>query len=176
MKQVHIVGRKNHGKTTLVVDLVREFARRGLKVGTVKHSSHEHEWDTPGKDSHRHGVAGASPTAVVGPKTAAIFLGAGNCEDLDATLGFLYVHCDLVLIEGDINGPGPKVEVWREARGTEPLAFAGEVRIDAIVSDDPLPFPDPLDPSHPVWPRAEISGLADRVLSLAQGVPASFQI
>ena len=28
MNRIHIVGRKNHGKTTLVVELVQEFCRR----------------------------------------------------------------------------------------------------------------------------------------------------
>lgn len=30
MKRLHVIGGKNHGKTTLIVELVREFARRGF--------------------------------------------------------------------------------------------------------------------------------------------------
>ena len=60
MKRVHILGRKNHGKTTLVVELVEYLTARGMHVGTIKHTHHAHELDTPGKDSHRHGEAGAS--------------------------------------------------------------------------------------------------------------------
>ena len=56
--RIHVVGRRNHGKTTLLVELVEELCRRGLRVGTLKHSSHTHELDTPGKDSHRHRLAG----------------------------------------------------------------------------------------------------------------------
>ena len=44
---VHIVGRKNHGKTTLVVDLIAEFCRRDVRVGTIKHSCHQHDLDDP---------------------------------------------------------------------------------------------------------------------------------
>ncbi|MDC0936360.1 molybdopterin-guanine dinucleotide biosynthesis protein MobB, partial [Pirellulales bacterium] len=61
--RVHIVGRKNHGKTTLIVELIGELRGRGLRVAAIKHTSHAHDLDTPGKDSHRHGEAGA---AVVG--------------------------------------------------------------------------------------------------------------
>lgn len=51
MKLIHIVGRQNHGKTTLIVELLEEFARQAIVVGTIKHSSHAHELDRPGKDS-----------------------------------------------------------------------------------------------------------------------------
>jgi len=65
VRRIHIVGRKNHGKTTLMVDLIEEFTRRGLRVGSMKHSIHVHELDQPGKDSYRHRHAGADPSAVV---------------------------------------------------------------------------------------------------------------
>ena len=45
MKRLHIIGGKNHGKTTLVVELVEEFTRRGMTVGTIKHTHHQHELD-----------------------------------------------------------------------------------------------------------------------------------
>jgi hypothetical protein len=32
MKRLHIIGGKNHGKTTLVVELVKELTRRGVSV------------------------------------------------------------------------------------------------------------------------------------------------
>jgi molybdopterin-guanine dinucleotide biosynthesis protein MobB len=60
VKRLHIIGGKNHGKTMLVVELVQEFARRGIPVGTIKHTHHHHEVDVPGKDSHRHRLAGAA--------------------------------------------------------------------------------------------------------------------
>ena len=42
MHIVHITGRSRNGKTTLIVELVREITRRGLRVGTLKHSGHDH--------------------------------------------------------------------------------------------------------------------------------------
>ena len=36
MKRLHVIGGKNHGKTTLIVELVRELARHGVPVGTIK--------------------------------------------------------------------------------------------------------------------------------------------
>lgn len=168
MTRVHIVGRRNHGKTTLVVDLVKEFSRRGLKVGTIKHSSHEHEWDTPGKDSHRHGEAGATPAAVVGPNSSAVFLRGISTENLEAALNFLYVDCDIVLIEGHIDGTGPKVEVWRKEPGTALIAGSDGVKIQAVVSDDEVPLSDEEHRGVPVWPRKDIEALASRILTLAR--------
>ena len=54
MNRIHIVGRKNHGKTTLIVEVLAEFHRRGIRVGAIKHSAHRRELDPPGKDSYRH--------------------------------------------------------------------------------------------------------------------------
>ena len=36
VKRIHIIGRKNNGKTTLVTDLVQALGKRGLRVGTIK--------------------------------------------------------------------------------------------------------------------------------------------
>ncbi len=74
MRLIHIVGRRNHGKTTLIVDLVEEYARRGIAVGTIKHSSHAHELDTPGKDSYRHRQAGAAAAAVITAELLGVWL------------------------------------------------------------------------------------------------------
>jgi len=64
MKVFGIAGFKNAGKTNLVVDLVREFRARGLRVGTIKHAHHEFDIDHPGKDSFLHREAGAEEVIV----------------------------------------------------------------------------------------------------------------
>ena len=70
-----IAGYKNAGKTTLVVELVRELTARGLRVATVKHAHHEFDIDHPGKDSYLHREAGATEV-IVAPGTA----GGQNAE------------------------------------------------------------------------------------------------
>ena len=64
MRRLHVLGRKNHGKTTLVAELVAELTRRGWRIGTIKHTHHHHELDTPGKDSWMHRQAGAREVLV----------------------------------------------------------------------------------------------------------------
>lgn len=159
MNRVHIVGRRNSGKTTLIVELVRELVGRGYTVGTIKHSSHSHELDTPGKDSHRHRLAGSAPAAVITPTTTAVYLpslpGAPRYDELEPH----YRACDLVLVEGDQSAPARKVEVWRAETGSEPLVRSLP-EIAAVITDDPIDVP------VPVWPRAEVTRLADFLLLL----------
>jgi molybdopterin-guanine dinucleotide biosynthesis protein B len=164
MHRVHVVGRKNHGKTTLVVALVEEFCRRGVRVGTIKHSPHVHDLDTPGKDSHRHRQAGGQPAAVVTHNLIGVFLRRGD-ECAYERLTPLYADCDMVIIEGNIDAPGAKIEVWRAGAGGGCLA-AERTGIMAVVSDDQPAV------QVPVWPRHDIAGLADRVWDLVRA-PAS---
>ncbi len=162
MKLVHIVGRKNHGKTKLVVELVRELTGRGFTVGTVKHCGRDHELDIPGTDSYRHRIAGGTPAVVVTPSLTAVFRPRNPGENLYNRFANLFGEVDIVVIEGDTAGPGPKIEVWRENIGTEPLACSRS-DIVALVTDDRT------DCDVPLWPRNDIHALADRVIQLADG-------
>lgn len=159
MKIVHIVGRSKNGKTTLILDLIAELRRRGLNVGTLKHSGHAHELEKPGKDSYRHRQAGAVPAAVVTPDQMAVFMPRQPGENPFDRLGPLFSACDIVLVEGYADGPGLNVEVWRAAAGTEPL-FTVRDDIAAVVTDDPV------ETTLPVWPRSDVPDIADRFIGL----------
>lgn len=140
MKRVHVVGRKNHGKTQLVVELVEEFTRSGLRVGTIKHTHHHHELDTPGKDSHRHRTAGAAMVGIVSQNMHAVFVPVAQSRSDDdpyAKLAPIFAACDLVIVEGDSETAAPKIEVWRAAIGTAPLA-AQDKTVRAVATDDQL--------------------------------------
>ena len=168
MKLLHVVGRRNHGKTTLMVELVGELTRRGLHVGTIKHSSHAHQLDTPGKDSFRHRAAGADPAAIVTHDLIGLYLPREAGGDFYGRLAPMFTGCDLVLVEGHLDGPGTKIEVWRQAIGGACIASDRE-DIAAVVTDD-QPEVD-----VPVWSRSNISQLADRVLRPRRpGRPAKF--
>lgn len=152
MNRIHIVGRKNSGKTTLIVELVTELTRRGYKVATIKHTHHNHELDTPGKDSHRHREAGSQAVGILSPRMNAIFW---PCEQPGAAATSKYEmfeslmgQCDIVLVEGDSSAEGCKIEVYREATETPPMA-ASDPGIEAVVTDDPV------EVSAAIWPRAE---------------------
>jgi molybdopterin-guanine dinucleotide biosynthesis protein B len=160
MKRLHIIGGKNHGKTTLLVELLGELRRRGIDVGTIKHTHHNHELDVPGKDSYRHRLAGAAPVGILSPTMAAVFLPAkaNDTDDPYSIFAPFFTRCRFILVEGDSQTTAAKIEVWRRELGTPPLA-ADDQSILAVVSDDPLPM------DAEALRRSDISGLADWLVS-----------
>lgn len=156
-KVIHIVGHKNNGKTTLICELSRELTALGLKVGTLKHSSHSHELDARGKDSYLHRAAGGNPSAVVTTDQIGVFLSRKSDDNPLDVLEPLFKCCDIVLVEGYIEGPGKKIEVWRKENGTIPLAKKNH-DIEAIVTDD-----DPLEIGIPIVPRKNIKTIIETI-------------
>lgn len=157
MKRIHIVGRKNNGKTRLVVDLVVALSRSGYRVATIKHTHHRHELDTPGKDSWQHRQAGAAMVGVLSDQLSAIFVPVETCaggEERYRLLEPLLASCDLVLVEGNLATESPKIEVWRADVGTEPI-YPGDPSIELVVTDDSLPVPHPLH-----LPRNDVGAIA----------------
>jgi molybdopterin-guanine dinucleotide biosynthesis protein B len=157
MKLLHIVGRKNHGKTTLMLELIAELNRRGLRVGSIKHSSHAHDLDQPGKDSYRHRLAGANPAAIVTTEMIGVYRARNAKDDFYACLEPFYADCDLVLAEGHLEHPGPKIEMWRSSVGGSCLAVENS-EIIAVVTDDLLRL------DVPIWPRCDVARIAENIL------------
>ncbi len=140
MTPLHIIGQPGAGKTTLMADLIQALAEGGLAVGSLKHSSHAHELDKPGKDSFIHREAGAVPAAMVTGKMAAVYLPKGAQAHPGRLLERYFQDTDITLIEGWISGPHVKVEVWRAETRREPLFLdlPETARVRALVTDDPL--------------------------------------
>lgn len=162
MNRVHIVGRKNSGKTTLIVELVECLSRQGYRIGTIKHTHHHHELDTPGKDSHRHREAGSVAVGILSPGMTAVFrptTASPAASDRYAAMVTAFSDCQLVLVEGDQLAAAPKVEVWRAATSPQPMAREDD-SIVALVTDDPI------DISVPVWSRADVAAIAGHLLQL----------
>jgi molybdopterin-guanine dinucleotide biosynthesis protein MobB len=165
MRRMHIIGGKNHGKTTLVVELVAELTRRGLRVDTFKHTHHHHELDVPGKDSHRHREASAAVVGILTPSLNAAFWTPPSWPDRPGPIGdarydqfdAAFAACDLVLVEGDTQTRAPQLEVWRAACSPTPLA-AQLPNVRAIVKDD-IPVG-----AWKLLPRSRVDVVADFVL------------
>lgn len=153
--RVHIVGRKNAGKTTLVCDLVRQLSERGFKVATIKHTHHHHELDTPGKDSHKHRESGAAGVGILSSQMTAAFVPVVRDED-EATryarFNIMFNDCDIILVEGDLNTTAMKLEVWRPEVIEPPYAETNPT-ISAVVSDSQLPL------GATVYPRSDLTTL-----------------
>jgi len=160
--RVHIVGRRNAGKTTLVCELLGNFSERGLRVATIKHTHHEHELDTPGKDSWKHREAGAAGVGILSPHLIAAFVPSERSDvslDRYERLCGMFSDCNLLLIEGDLHADGLKLEVWRPDLGEPPYARF-DASIHAVISDVPTCV------QQDVWPRTDVPAITDQILKL----------
>ncbi len=133
-----IVGSAGSGKTTLIEAIIPLLRREGLRVGTLKHTHHDVPFDTPGKDSWRHGQAGADQTAIVSPFGLAVFDHRAGPPGPEEIIDAHFHDVDIVLVEGYKWGSLPKIEVHRSDVSDAPVCV-GDPFLLALVTDDPVP-------------------------------------
>jgi molybdopterin-guanine dinucleotide biosynthesis protein B len=122
----------------LLVSLLSEFASRGFRVSTIKHTHHAVDLDRPGKDTYRHRQAGAVEVVLLSSSRWTLMhelRGAPEptLQDLVSRLA----PVDLLLVEGFKRSSLDKLEVFRPALGKPPL-YPSDPNIVAVVSDVPL--------------------------------------
>lgn len=114
-----ICGTKNSGKTTLLVRLVKELTRQGIRTAVIKHDGHDFTCDIPGTDSYRFQEAGACGTAVYSQYRTFIHkLGEPDPEELMSQ----FPAADIIFIEGMKASPYPKLEVVRKGISEQPVS------------------------------------------------------
>ncbi len=143
-----ITGKKNSGKTTLVVRLAAALTRRGVRVMTIKHGSHTFSMDPVNTDTYRHYHEGeAERVAMISPDKFAFVAHWEQPLTPQEVAARYMADADLVLCEGFKATDLPKVEIFRRAAHTEPLydpALPNAAAWQAMVSDGEvrdLPFP-----------------------------------
>lgn len=159
MRVYGIVGWKNAGKTGLMERLVSEITGRGLRVSTLKHAHHTFDVDHPGKDSHRHRIAGATEVLLASRNRFALMHELRD-ED-EPTLEILLQRLapvDLILIEGYKRDTHPKIEAHRAVTG-HPLIAPGDATVRAVASDVPLSL------DRPVFDLDDTGAIAGFILS-----------
>lgn len=158
MRLFGVVGWKNAGKTGLMERLVAEITGRGFTVSTVKHAHHSFDVDHPGKDSHRHRVAGAREVLLASRNRFALMHELRDEEEPGlADLLNRLSPVDLVLIEGYKRDHHPKVEAHRVETGN-PLIAPEDPTVKAVASDVPLEL------DRPVFDLNDTRAIADFIL------------
>jgi molybdopterin-guanine dinucleotide biosynthesis protein B len=155
MKLFGLAGWSGSGKTTLLIALLPALIRRGLRVSTMKHVHHSVDLDKPGKDTHRHRLAGATEVALVSASRWTLMHELrGEAEPSPADLLRHMTPVDLLLVEGFKHAPHDKLEVHRPAIG-KPLLCRDDPHVVAVASDEKL-----ADLPVPLLSLDEIEGIA----------------
>jgi molybdopterin-guanine dinucleotide biosynthesis protein B len=164
MRVFGFAGFSGSGKTTLIEKLIPVLVARGLRVSLVKHAHHAFDVDQPGKDSYRHREAGCSEVLVASSRRWALMheLRGAPEPSLAELIGRLS-PCDLVLVEGFKRDPIPKLEVHREAAGTD-LIHPHDPRVIAIATDVESQFP------IPSFPLDDLERITELILAAATPV------
>ena len=119
-KIIAVCGVKNSGKTTLLVELVKEMSKKGLKTAVIKHDGHDFSCDIPGTDSYRMTQAGAYGTAVF--SDSRVFVHKVGTGEREQELLELFPEADIIFVEGLKESAYPKIEVIRKEISKIPVS------------------------------------------------------
>jgi molybdopterin-guanine dinucleotide biosynthesis protein B len=155
---ISFIGKSNSGKTTFLEKLIPELVKRGYKVGTIKHDTHNVlKIDREGKDSYRHKKAGAVTTILSSQDTLAVI----RDVDEDIPIEELCIQygdgVDIILAEGYKKGGHPKIEVTEEKSQAE-LFCHKDKKIIALISDNNY------NVNLPVFRRDDTVGVANFII------------
>lgn len=129
------------GKTTLLKQLIPLLLAKGIRPGLIKHTHHDMDVDTPGKDSYELRKAGAAQTIVASQKRWALM--TETPEDPDLDLNYLVSRMDgskldLILVEGFKHESVAKILLFREEMSHKAEALEIDRHAVAIASNVPL--------------------------------------
>lgn len=120
-RMISIIGKKDAGKTTLVVALATEL-RRKLRVMTLKHGTHAVDMDQRGKDTWRHWHEGKAERVLLEAPGERVLFERTDHEGDPIALARRYLDgADIILVEGFSAHPLPKIEVFRKVCGDAPI-------------------------------------------------------
>jgi molybdopterin-guanine dinucleotide biosynthesis protein MobB len=144
---ISIIGKKDAGKTTLIVALATEM-RRKLRVMTLKHGTHAADMDQRGKDTWRHWNEGKAERVLLEAPGERVLFERTDADGDPIALARRYLDgADIVLAEGFSAYPLPKIEVYRLACGDKPIYDPTRDNADqwvAVLTDNATfraPFP-----------------------------------
>lgn len=136
------------GKTTLLKQLIPLLMNKGIRIAVIKHSHHDVELDTPGKDSYELRHAGATQTILASPHRWSLITETPEQDEpsLQEMLTQLdHQRLDLVLVEGFRDAAIDKIELIRDEPG-KPYLHTTVKHVIAVATD----YPDSMTTDLPV--------------------------
>ncbi len=132
------------GKTTLLKLLIPELKSRGIRCGLIKHTHHQMEVDTPGKDSDELRKAGADQVMVASELRWALMTETPqqNGHNLHYFASRMNAsELDLILVEGFKHEEVAKIVLHRSGTGKQPplsldqwvIAVASDIKLELSV-------------------------------------------
>ncbi|HGM5492939.1 TPA: molybdopterin-guanine dinucleotide biosynthesis protein MobB [Serratia fonticola] len=134
------------GKTTLLKQLIPLLKQQQIRVGLIKHTHHDMDVDTPGKDSYELRKAGADQTLVASDRRWALMTETPEQQPLDLQYlasRFDRRQVDVILVEGFKHEQISKIVLYREEVG-KPLADMLDQHVIAVASDRKIEGIEPL--------------------------------
>lgn len=169
MKVLGITGWSGVGKTTLIATLIPRLRAVGLTVSTLKHAHHDVDLDRPGKDTFCHRQAGAHEVILATSHRWALLHELRDQPEPPLAELLTYLQpVDLVFVEGWKAGDYPKLEIWRPVAEDKAPRFPNDPAIIAVACE---PLLDPVAYGRsdlPIFPLADLSGIADFVLQFVR--------
>ena len=149
------------GKTTLLKAIIPALCARGVRPGLIKHTHHNMDVDTPGKDSYELRKAGAAQTLVASSQRWALMTETPAEEEID--LAYLisrmdHSKLDLVLVEGFKHEAVAKILLFRSDTGHDINELTLDDHVIAVGSDAPLSL------QVPVLDINDAEGMVDFIL------------
>jgi molybdopterin-guanine dinucleotide biosynthesis protein B len=116
MKIVAVYGSSKSGKTTTIVEIVKELRLRGYLVATIKNiHANDFVFDTVGKDTWRHWKAGAEVVGLRAPTESILMI--KRSMTLDELIR--HIHSDYLVLEGFRGTALPKILCARDEKDVE---------------------------------------------------------
>ncbi|MDY4385396.1 molybdopterin-guanine dinucleotide biosynthesis protein MobB [Pectobacterium aroidearum] len=132
------------GKTTLLKHVIPLLINHGVRIGLIKHTHHQMDIDTPGKDSYELRKAGAAQTIVASNQRWALMTETPEQEEpnIYELVGKMDASTlDLVLVEGFKHEKITKIALFRQSLGRElsdlideyVIAIAADTEINTVL-------------------------------------------
>ncbi len=124
---VGIYGKSNTGKTTLIVDIIKQLSNEGFKIASIKITDKKIGIDSKEKDTWKHGEAGSKLVVLASPVETDFLL--KHTKDISEIIKIINQidKYDLLLVEGANDKYIPKIRIGNiDKRENTILTYSGD--------------------------------------------------